>query len=76
MFEALTQFVLLGQPLAESIAAPRLHTEGNATLDFEKHWPEADLVALRPLGYTVRTGGSATLSAVALEGGKLGAVMR
>lgn len=76
MFEALTQFVLLGQPLAESLAAPRPHTEGNATLDFEKHWPEAELAELRQRGYTARTGGSATLSAVALEGGQLRVAIR
>jgi acyl CoA:acetate/3-ketoacid CoA transferase len=47
-----------------------------ATLDFEKHWPEADLNALRQRGYTTRTGGSATLSAVALENGQLCSAMR
>lgn len=76
MFEVLTQFVLLGRPLAESFAAPRTHTEGNATLEFEKHWPEADLKELGQLGYITRTGGSATLSAVAQENGQLCAAMR
>ncbi|MBC7818579.1 MAG: gamma-glutamyltransferase, partial [Planctomycetaceae bacterium] len=76
MFEVLTQFVLLGQPLAESFAAPRIHTEGNATLEFEKHWPDANLSDLRQLGYTIRTGGSATLSTVTHESGQLRAAMR
>jgi gamma-glutamyltranspeptidase/glutathione hydrolase len=76
MFEALTQFVLLEKPLAESFAAPRVHTEGNATLEFEKHWPEGELKSLGQLGYTIRTGGNATLSAVAQEGGQLFAAMR
>ena len=76
MFEVLTRFVLLNQPLAESFAASRVHTEGNATLEFEKHWPEGELKSLGQLGYTIRTGGNATLSAVAQEGGQLRAAMR
>lgn len=76
MFEVLTQLVLLGRPLAESFAAPRSHTEGNTTLEFEKHWPEADLKELGQLGYTTRTGGNANLSAVAQENGQLCAAMR
>ncbi len=76
MFEALTQFVVLKKTLAESFAAPRFHTEGNPTLEFEKHWPEENLKSLGQLGYTTRTGGNATLSAVAQEGGQLRAGMR
>ena len=76
MFEVLTQFVFLGKPLAESFAAPRIHTEGNATVEFEKHWPEGELKSLGQLGYTIRTGGNATLSAVAQENGQLCAAMR
>lgn len=65
--EVLTQFVILGQPLAPSIAAPRLHTEGDTTVSFEKTWPANEPEALRKLGYTVTTAGSANMSAVALE---------
>ena len=76
VFEVLTQFVVLGQPLAESIAAPRLHTEGNATLEFEKAWPEVETESFRKLGYNVKTAVSATLSAVALENGSRHAAIR
>jgi len=69
--EVLTQFVVLGQPLAPSIAAPRLHTEGDAAVSFEKTWPAEESEALRKLGYNVTTGGSANMSAVALENGVL-----
>jgi gamma-glutamyltranspeptidase/glutathione hydrolase len=76
VFEALTQFVLLGQPLAASFATPRVHTEGNAVVELEKHWPEPDLNELRLRGYSVRTGSSATLSAVAREDGQFRGAMR
>lgn len=76
LFEALTQLVLLDQPFAESIAAPRTHTEGDANLEFEKHWPEAEIKELGQRGYLTRTGSNATLSAVALERGQIRAAMR
>ena len=69
--EVLTQFVVLGQPIKESIAAPRLHTEGDTTLAMEKTWCSEETTALQSLGYTVTTSGSATMSAVALENGEL-----
>ena len=75
VFEALTQFVLIGQPLAASFATPRVHTEGNAVVELEKHWPEPDLNELRLRGYSVRTGSSATLSAVAREDGQFRGAM-
>jgi gamma-glutamyltranspeptidase/glutathione hydrolase len=71
LLEVLTQFVVLGQPLAASLAAPRLHTEGNAKLSFEKSWPPAETDEFRKLGYTVTTGGTASMSAVARENSAL-----
>jgi hypothetical protein len=66
----------MGRSLADSIAAPRLHTEGGWSLEFEKSWPEHETTSLARLGYTVKTGGSATLSAVALEDGEMRKAMR
>jgi gamma-glutamyltranspeptidase/glutathione hydrolase len=71
LLEVLTQRVVLGKPLAASIAAPRLHTEGDPTLSFEKAWPAAERDALRRLRYAVSTGGSANISAVAMQDGSL-----
>ncbi|MDQ3625416.1 MAG: gamma-glutamyltransferase [Verrucomicrobiota bacterium] len=67
VFAALTQFVALDRNMAEAIAAPRLHTEGRANVQLEKAWPDADLKALVRLGYVVRTGPAATLSAVSFD---------
>lgn len=50
LLAVLTQFVVPGQPLAASIAAPRLHTEGSASLSFEKSWPAAETDEFRKLG--------------------------
>lgn len=69
--EVLTQFVLLERPLREAMAAPRLHTEGDALIALEKTWPRDEVEPLQRLGYTVTTGGSANMSAVAVENGRL-----
>jgi gamma-glutamyltranspeptidase/glutathione hydrolase len=71
LLEVLTQRIVLGKPLAASIAAPRVHTEGDSALSFEKAWPATETAALRRLGYAVSTAGSANMSAVALENGAL-----
>ncbi len=70
LLEVLTQRVILGKPLAASIAAPRLHTEGDPTLSLEKTWATTERDALHRLGYAVNTAGSANMSAVALENGE------
>ena len=56
--------------------APRIHTEGAPTVEFEKAWPESETTALKTIGDTVKTAGAATLSAVALEDGVMHAAMR
>ena len=76
LFEFLTQYLVEQRTFEAAMEAPRVHTEGDAALDFEKAWPAAETAALPKLGYRVKTGGSATLSAVADEGGALRAAMR
>ena len=72
----LTEFVSQRSSFAKSMAAPRLHTEGNLPLELEKHWPDADRTKLAAFGYQVKTAGSATLSAVANEDGSFVTGMR
>ena len=76
IYAFLTEFVLLKQSLAKSMAAPRMHTEGNLSLELEQSWPEEDRTRLDVFGYQTKTAGSATLSAIAKEGGDLVAGMR
>ena len=64
LFEALTQFVILGRTLKQSMAAPRMHTEGTPALTLEKHWNADEAKELGKRGYKVTTGASAILSAV------------
>ena len=71
------QFPLVrGEPIDAAMDAPRLHTEGDRAVEFEKAWPAAETEALAKLGYTVKIAGAATLSAVAREDGGLRAAMR
>lgn len=67
LFEVLTQYIVLDRTLALSVAAPRLHTEGDATVTVEKTWSANEADAMRTFGYNVSIAGSATMSAVALE---------
>jgi gamma-glutamyltranspeptidase/glutathione hydrolase len=53
--------------MSQAVAAPRLHTEGNTNLEFETAWPAAELAALASMGYKVKTGPCATLSAVSFD---------
>jgi gamma-glutamyltranspeptidase/glutathione hydrolase len=64
--EVLLQLVARGKSLADAIAAPRMHTEGQLALSFEKDWPADQSATLKDRGYTVATAASATVSAVGL----------
>ena len=59
--------VLAGKTVDEAMAAPRMHTDGNMRVTLEESWPEADVDAIRQMGYEVGTGGSATVSAAAID---------
>lgn len=76
MLEFLTQFVLRNRPFSESLASPRLHTEGSKVIEFQKAWPKPSIDVLKTAGYTVKVGGSATLSGVGLEKGQWSAGMK
>jgi gamma-glutamyltranspeptidase/glutathione hydrolase len=76
LLEMLTQVLVEGKSFAAAMDAPRVHTEGTAALEFQKEWPAEETEALAKAGYTVKTGGSATLSAVAAENGRMLAAMR
>ena len=76
--EAILQIVARGKSLTEALAAPRLHTEGMLSLQFEKAWPESQIEGLKNCGYAVTTAASATISAAGLgtEAGKFAVAMR
>jgi gamma-glutamyltranspeptidase/glutathione hydrolase len=67
VFEVLLQYVGRGLSLAEAVAAPRLHTEGDLNVLVEKHWPQEQIEQWKKVGYTVSIGASARISAVSFD---------
>jgi gamma-glutamyltranspeptidase/glutathione hydrolase len=67
MLEFLTQHIIRHRPFGESLASPRLHTEGGKLIQHQPKWPQASIEALTRAGYPLKEGSSATLSGVALE---------
>jgi gamma-glutamyltranspeptidase/glutathione hydrolase len=65
--DVLLHHVGRGLPAAEAVAARRLHTEGGLEVTLEAGWPAADVEYLKQAGYTVKTGPSATVHAVAYD---------
>lgn len=70
MLEFLTQYIIRKRPFSAALTAPRLHTEGTKSLEFQPTWPKDTTGELAKLGYQVKIGGSATLSGVAYENSK------
>jgi len=67
VFEVLIQFIALGRDMADVVASPRLHTEGNPELQLAPGWPVAEVDAMKRIGYQVKTGFNAVVSAVAFD---------
>jgi gamma-glutamyltranspeptidase / glutathione hydrolase len=67
MCDVLAHLVGRGQSLADAAAAPRLHTEGNATLQLAKGWSEVDIEYLKQAGYTIEPGAGANLNGIARD---------
>jgi len=65
--EVLLQLVARGKPLADAVAAPRMHTEGQLSVAFERSWPAGALTDMKDRGYNVSTAASATVSAAGLS---------
>jgi gamma-glutamyltranspeptidase/glutathione hydrolase len=64
VFDVLAYRLGRGKSLAEAIAAPRLHTEGDLALTLEKEWPAEVAERFKSVGYAVKVGGAATASAI------------
>jgi gamma-glutamyltranspeptidase/glutathione hydrolase len=67
LFEVLIRYVGRGLSLEEAVAAPRLHTEGDLNVLVEKNWPKEQVEKWKQIGYTVKTGASARISAVSFD---------
>jgi gamma-glutamyltranspeptidase/glutathione hydrolase len=53
-----------GRTLAQAVAAPRLHTEGDLQVVAEAKWPEADVKRMKEIGFIPRTGPGAVVHAI------------
>lgn len=67
ILKVLTDYVALEKTMDESIAAPRLHNEGNMNVMVEHDWPASELVELKQPGYNISIGKQATISAVSFN---------
>jgi gamma-glutamyltranspeptidase/glutathione hydrolase len=64
VFDVLTYRLGEAWRLTEAVKAPRCHTEGDLTLTLEAAWPVAVVDHFKRVGYAVRTGPGANLSAI------------
>jgi gamma-glutamyltranspeptidase / glutathione hydrolase len=76
VFDVLADRLGEGKPLAEAIKAPRVHTEGDRTLQLEATWPADVTERFKAAGYTVKVGTGATASAIERAGDGFVAGMR
>jgi gamma-glutamyltranspeptidase/glutathione hydrolase len=67
VFDVLVPFVGRDQSLAEAVKALRMHTEGGMDLTLEAAWPAADVEFFKKMGYRIKKGPSAYVSAVAFD---------
>jgi gamma-glutamyltranspeptidase/glutathione hydrolase len=64
LFDVLAYRIGVDRALAGAVKAPRLHTEGDRNLTLEAAWPVAVVDHLKRVGYSVRIGPGANLSAI------------
>lgn len=64
VFEFLVRHLGDDASLAAAVAAPRLHTDGTRTVEFEAHWPADERRSIASRGFVTKVGDSAVLAAV------------
>ena len=64
VFTVLMHYVGRDASIADAVAAPRLHTEGDLEVTVEASWPQSDVAAFQKVGYTVKRGPAATIHAI------------
>lgn len=67
VFDVLAHYVGRGMPLAEALAAPRLHSEGGLEVSVDPRAPEEVVKYLEPIGYKIRRQGGANVSAASYD---------
>ncbi len=59
--------VLQGKTMPDAMEAPRMHTTGNLDLRLDSTWDESEIAAFTHMGYEVRRGDGARMSAAAID---------
>ena len=59
--------VLRGYSLEKAVAAPRMLTDRNPVVTLEATWPDGQVEAFESMGYEIRRGSSARISAAGLD---------
>jgi gamma-glutamyltranspeptidase/glutathione hydrolase len=67
MFNVLLHYLTGGGLMETALAVPRLQNTGTLEVSVEKNWPEAEIEYLKSIGFRVRTGLSAYVSAVSFD---------
>ncbi len=67
IFDVLANFIARDLPMADALRAPRLQCTGGLSVDLSKDWPTADADYLRQVGFNVKPGPSALVSAVSFD---------
>lgn len=76
VFDVLAYRIGEGRSLAEAVKAPRVHTEGDQTLQLEAAWPADVTDRFKAAGYTVKAGTGALASAIEREASGFAAAVR
>jgi len=78
IYAVLTHCLERGEPMTEAVAAPRLHCTGTLEVTVERSWPKAEADYLAQIGFAVRNGTVAHISAVSFnpQTGECRGVMR
>jgi gamma-glutamyltranspeptidase/glutathione hydrolase len=58
-----------GRSIDDSVQTPRVHTEGDTNLHFERGYPQADIDYMQKIGYTIKQPFNSFVSAVQLDTG-------
>jgi gamma-glutamyltranspeptidase/glutathione hydrolase len=67
VLEFLLQYVVLGRSFHDAMAAPRFHTEGLKNVEYQPSLGASSIKHLATLGYQLKSGSAATLSAVGID---------
>ncbi len=59
--------ILQGKTMPDAMEAPRMHTTGNLDLQLASTWDESEVAAFTRMGYEVRRGAGARMSAAAID---------